>query len=106
MREIGIHFEGIFIVVVENPFEACDVGSSETKFACSLNDVELFGEFFLKIFYDSGSAVRRTIVDDEDMETLRECEDSTDDFLDIFLFVVGRNNYYLIAMHDDLVISY
>jgi hypothetical protein len=48
--------------------------------------------------HDSGSAVGRSVVDYQYVETFLEGEYRTYNLLDILLLVIGRYNYYTITL--------
>ena len=53
----------------------------------------------LKSFNNCGRAIRRAVVDNQDMKCFLEAENGPDDVLDIFLLVVRRNNDNAIRFH-------
>ena len=70
VAEVGIHLENVVVAVFERPLEASDVGGAETQFPTTLQNEQTVGKFFLShhILDNGGSPVRRTVVDNEDVE--------------------------------------
>ena len=98
MAEVGVHLEDILIVVLQCPLEALDIRSAESELAGTLNDEETSGKLIRhQSLYDCSRAVGRAVVDDEDMKLLVELVDSPNDFLDVFLLVISRNDYYAVT---------
>lgn len=81
--------------MADSPFESCDIGSSQTLFSGPFYHEKPVREFFLKIFHDLPCSVRRVVFYYYNMVLSFESKNSPDDFLDILLFVVSRNDYYL-----------
>ena len=92
MAEVGIHFEYIFIVAVQRPFESGYVGRTQSQLSLTLHHKQAVGKLPLQVFYDSGSTVGRTVFDNKYMESVLQGKNSTDDILDIFPFVVGGDD--------------
>ena len=113
VREVSVHLEDVIVLVVECPAEACDVGGAESELAGPFDDKQAVGELRLhETMHDLRGAVGGAVVDDEDVELvacrlhspitgiddgLAECENGTDDFLDVLLLVVGRDDDNAIA---------
>ena len=86
-----------------DPLEAGNVGCSQSQFAAALHDEQTVGELLLchHSLDDGGCAVRRTVVDDQNVETFFQPEDGADDFLDVLLLVIRRDNDDTVAsMHS------
>ena len=54
VTEVCIHLEDIVIGVFQCPFEACDIGGTESQFPCPLKDKQSVGEFFFHESFDDG----------------------------------------------------
>ena len=98
--KVGIHFENIVVTLLQCPFEACDIGGSESKFAASFNQMQSSGiiplsglKFFLQVFHNSGSPVRRAVVNHQHVVTSLDAEDCVYDFCYVLLFVVCGDDY-------------
>ena len=91
MGEIRIHFKDVVITVFQSPFESGDVSRSQTEFAFAFQHVQA-GKFFLERFHNIGGSIGRIVFYDQNVEFWVEREDTTNDVLYIFFFVVGRNN--------------
>ena len=58
------------------------------------------------MMHDRSCSGGRAVVDDEDVESLLERENGTNNFLDILLLVVGRDDNNTVAgMHNDFGLS-
>ena len=68
VAEVGIHLEGIVVVVLQTPAEAGEIGGAESHFSFTFDHEQSFGELGLQCFDNSGSAIGRTIVDDQYVE--------------------------------------
>ena len=99
VAEVGIHLEDIVVVVLQSPFEPSDISRSQTEFSTPFDNKEAVAVFSdHQSTHDSCRTVGRTIVDDKDMETLIQGEYRTDNFLDILLLIIGRNDNYTVAL--------
>ena len=58
--------------------------------------------FYLLLSYDGCGAVWRSIIDDEQVEGLGECEYGVDHLSDVLSLVVGGYNDYAIAIHINI----
>ena len=76
----------------QRPFEAYDIGSTQSQFAFAFYHEQTFGKLLLKGLDYVGSAIRRAIFYNQDMEYFFQGENGTDDVLDVFPFVVCRND--------------
>ena len=103
VAEVGVHLEDVVVLPFQGPAEAGDVGSAQSELSLALEDEEPVGKLVgHQSFDDLCRAVGRPVVDDEDMETFLQAEDGADDFLDILLLVVGRDDDDAVAcIHDD-----
>ena len=91
VTEVGIHLENVLIVVRQGPLESFDVGGTQSEFACTFVDKQTGSKLIRhQHLHDACCTVGRSVVDDEDMETLVEGEYRTNDLLDILLLVIGR----------------
>ena len=91
VRKIGIHLEDVLIAASQRPFKAKNISSAKAELAGALCKMYLFGEYCLKLFYNIGSTVRRTVIYDEYMKVPCEGDHFPDDLLGIFFLVVSRN---------------
>ena len=98
VTEIGIHLEDVVVIVLERPLETGDIGGAESEFAAALDEKQAVAKLVGHKALDYlGSTIRAAVVDDQDVKTLVQGENRTNDFLHIFLLVVCRNNYNTIA---------
>ena len=105
MAEVGIHFEDVAIVMLQRPLETCDIGRSKAQFTTAFQYEETIGKLLLchHTLHDGCGTVRRPVIDDQDMKTLLQAEHGTDNFLDILLFVIRRNNYNTVTcVHNNV----
>ena len=93
MRKVSIHLRNILIITFQSPFKAVDVSRSKTQFAFSLLDEKPVGKLLHQTFHNIRGTIRAVVLDDQDMELHREVEDVSDDFLDVLLLVVCRDDY-------------
>ena len=106
VAEVGIHLKHILIVVLQRPFESCDVGSAKSELAGAFEDEQTVGKLIgNKTLHDGSGAVRTSVVNHKNVETLVKTEDSPDDFLDVLLLVVSGDYYYTVAFIHFLVID-
>ena len=75
-----------------SPAEASEIGSAESHFSFTFDHEQSFGELGLQCFDNSGSAIGRTIVDDQYVEWFAKLEYIANDIFNIFLFVVRWND--------------
>ena len=98
MAEVGIHLEDEVIALLQRPFETHDIGCTQTEFTRTLQDMQTTGKLISHQALNNGSStIRTSVIDNEDIKLLFETEDSTDDFLDVFLLIICRNDYYAIT---------
>ena len=93
MREVAVHFANVVESVVQSPAEPRQIGRSQPLFAAALQQVKRFGELFPALPDDFSRPVGRTVVDDEQFERFGQRKDLVDHRRDVFLLVVGRNDY-------------
>ena len=97
MTEVSVHLKDIFILSLQRPLETAYISSSKTEFPTALNEEQAVLKLAChQILYYLCRAVRTTIIDNKDVKLLFQSENSTDYLLDVFLFVVSRNDYYAI----------
>ena len=89
MAEVAVHLDDVGVVALQRPAEAGDIGGAETLLARALQQVQRLGVFGLLLAYDGGSAVRRTVVDDEEMKSLRQGKDRIDHLRYVLTLIVG-----------------
>ena len=94
VAEVGVHLEDVFVVVLQGPAEAGDVGRAQSLLACALQHEEAAGEVLAlqQAFHDVRRAVRRVVFHHQDVETVLQSEDGADDVLYVFPFIVGRDD--------------
>ena len=94
MTEVGIHFKDVVILVFQRPLEASDVGSSQSEFAATFNEVQsvLEGITAYEILDNGGCSIGRIVIQYQNVESVLQSHDGMDDVANILLFVVGRNN--------------
>ena len=97
--KVRVHLEDVVVAPVQGPFEPRQVGRAEAELAAPFQQMEPFGEFPLQPLHDGGGAVRRAVVDDEDVKTTGKGEHLADDRFDVLLLVVGRYD-------DDFAVHY
>ena len=75
------------------PLESSDVSRAQPQFTRSLDDEQSVGELGLhQPMNDGCGAVRTAVIDDQDVKTLIQREDGTDDFLHVLFLIVRRND--------------
>jgi len=93
MGKIGIHFENKIVIMLQRPFKTGYIGCAETEFS---------GTFYYKEFprihgnhgfHDCGGIVGGIVIDNEDMELLREAIYNGKEVLYIFGFPVSWDYY-------------
>ena len=105
MAEVGIHFEDVIVFLFDGPSESGDVSRAESQFSFSLYHEEAFWELLLHPSYYVGSAVGRVVFYHKNVEDFLQSEHRADDVLDIFFFIVSRNNYNAVTcLHNSLII--
>lgn len=93
VAEVGVHLEDVFVVVLQRPTEACDVGRAQAQLAATLHHEQAVGELFaLQAADNLGRTVGRPVFDDQDVETMLQGKDGPYDVLDILPLVVGRDD--------------
>ena len=90
--EVGIHLEDIVIVALQRPAESGHVGRSKAELAAPFDQVQPLRELLLQVLDRSGGAVRRAVVDDQDVIAAFQVEDGPDDLGDVLDLVVGRDD--------------
>ena len=93
VAEVGVHLEDVFVVVLQRPAEACDVGCAQAQLAATLHHEQAVGELFsLQAADNLGRTVGRPVFDDQDVEPMLQGKDGPQDVLDILPLVVGRDD--------------
>ena len=95
MGEVCIHLEDVVVSLLDRPFEAGDVGRSESLLSRALYHEEALGKLRLESLHDPGSSVGGTVLDDEDVEMAFERKHFPDNPFDVLFFFVGRDDNYL-----------
>ena len=90
--EIGIHFEDVVISLFQGPFEALQIGRSQSQLAAALYQVQPLRGRFLEFLHDGGGSVGGAVVYNQDVKVSGKGEYGGDDFADILLLIIGRNN--------------
>ncbi len=80
MGEVGIHLEDVVVAVFKGPLESGHVCRAQTKFAASLYKVQPLRVLGLEFFDLLACAVRRAVVDDEDVILALNAQDGFRDF--------------------------
>ena len=89
--EIGIHLEDEVVALTQSPLESSNVCGAEAHLVWPLEDIH--PRLVLHDTIDDlASAVRRTIIDDENLEAIILLEDGTNEARDVLALVVRRNN--------------
>ena len=101
MAEVGVHLEDEVVAVRQRPFEARDVCGAETLLAAALHQENTAAELFRhQPLHDGGSAVGRTVVDDQNVEcVLLTADHGADDVLNVLLLVVRRDDDDAVCLH-------
>ena len=93
VAEVGVHLEDVFVVVLQRPAEACDVGGAQAQLTATLHHEQAVGELFaLQAADNLGRTVGRPVFDDQDVETMLQGKDGPYDVLDILPFIIGRDD--------------
>ena len=93
VAEVGIHLEDVFIVPLQRPAEAGDVGRAQPLLAGALQHEEAVGKLLaLQALDDVGRAVGRVVLHHQDVETVLQSEDGANDVLYVFPLVVGGDD--------------
>ena len=93
VAKVGVHLEDIVRLMLDSPLKTSDIGSTQALFAFPLDEVD--AAFVLALHHlldDVGSAVGRTVVNDQYLKQNRQFHHSCDDGLDVLFLVVSRNN--------------
>ncbi len=98
--EIRIHLEDVIVSLFQTPFESRDICCPQTGFAFTFYKEKPVGEFRLQVFHSPGSAVGRTIVYYEDIESALQREHCAYDFFGVFYFIVCRYDYQISHVID------
>ena len=104
MTEVGIHLEDIVVGMFQRPFEAHDIRSTQPLLPAAFQKEQTVGKLLRhQSFHDSCRTVGRTIVNNQNMETLLQTEYGPDNLLDVLLLVIRRNDDNTVAcVHDYL----
>ena len=87
-----------------SPLETADIGCAKTQLTRTLNHEEALGKLLLQCFYDGCSAIRRTILDDENVECLLQAKYGSDNVLDVFFLVIRRyDNDAIAILHAEYI---
>src|SRR5690606_37388071 len=89
--EVRIHLEEVRVAAFEAPAEALEVRGAEPELAAPVEHVDPW-VFCGEAVCDLAGAVRRCVVDDEDVEPRGLREDHGDETGQVLALVVGRNN--------------
>ena len=78
----------------DSPLKTSDISCAQTQFACTLNDMQLaLIGCSHQVLYNGGGTIRRSIINHQYMKLQRKIHHCFDDCFDIFLLIVGWNNY-------------
>ena len=91
MAEIGVHLEDEIISSRERPSKSSDICGAKPHLLRALDDM-CARLMHRERFHDLTGAIRRAVVDDEDLETLILLENRSDETRDVFALVVGRDD--------------
>ena len=98
MTEVCVHLENKLIPLLKRPFEASDIGCTQSQLALSLKDMETGSELASHQFlHDGSSTVRASVINNKDIKVFLQTEHGPDNLLDILLFIISRNNYNTIT---------
>src|SRR6056297_4290693 len=97
MGEVGIHFTYIGIVVFHGPPEPFDVSGPESEFTTSFHQVKPLRVCVLKGLNDSGCAIGRVVVNDQQVALKGKVKNSTNDLFHVLLLVISRYYYQFVA---------
>jgi hypothetical protein len=70
VTKVGIHLEYIVVSVTQTPFKACDIGRAQSLLAFAFNHKKAVRKLLLQRFYNRGSSIGRTIINNQYMEYL------------------------------------
>src|SRR5215216_803500 len=93
MRKICIHLNHVVIAPRQSILEAIQVGGSKPLLASTLQQLHS-GGLLSESLDQLSSAVRRSIVDDENIQRIFYFEDGRDQGSEIVSFVVGGDDNY------------
>ena len=96
VREIAVHLENVVVSVFERPLESGQVGRSQSQFALTFDQVQLPGILLLFFLHDRSRAVRRAVVDDQQVEFFGQRKDFVDHRTDVVQLVIGGNDYQVL----------
>lgn len=97
MAEIAVHFEDMVVAPVEGPLESGNIGRTETELAGAVNHMDALRKERPARPHDIGRAVRRIVIDDEQVGSERERHHGVNHRRDVLLFVISRNDYEVFA---------
>lgn len=98
VTEVGVHLEDIVILTLHRPLESSDVSRAQSQFTRTLDDEQSVGELGLhQPMHDGCGAVWTAVINNQDVKKLVQCEDGTDNLLDVFLLIVRWNDDDAIA---------
>ena len=92
VREVGVHLADELVAFLEAVFEAGDVCCAEAEFSGPFDKVYSTGVSVDFFSYDFRGSVWRVVVDDEDVEWLREGHYGINDSCRVLTFVVHRDD--------------
>ena len=100
MAEVGVHFEYVFVAVLQSPFETGNVCCAKAEFASALHQVQFVFELVgHQALYNVCGAIGRPVVNDQNMKAMfGQTDYGAYDILNVFFFVVGRNYYNAVAL--------
>src|SRR5690606_42059003 len=82
-----------------------DIGRAQSQFPLAFFDMQLARIVFLQALYDLGGSVGRAVVDDQNIEKIRQGEYLADDLFNIFLLIISRYNYKAIYQRHTIKIK-
>ena len=98
VAEVGVHLKHILIVALQSPTESGDIRRAQAQLAAALHQKQPAGKLLRhQTFHNAGSAVWRTVVDDEYVKRLLQAKHRPDDLLDVLLFIISGYDYYAVA---------
>ena len=92
MRQVGVHFAYPLIRARKGIAESGDVGRAEALFTASAQEVDTLGVRALQTLHQVSRTIRTAVIDNEQVESLRQIEDLLDDLAYVFGLVIGRDN--------------
>ena len=94
MREVAIHLEDLVVATLQCPLEACNIGRTQAELATALHQMYSLAILGNLGADNIGSAIGRTIIDIEEVESPLERHHLVGHTSNILALVIGRNYNY------------